>query len=213
MMMHAYDEVYLEDAMCNLGEAIDVAVNEGNMDADEFMDLFITSGIGEQFGAGVPKYICGMSGTELFMETVYRSRKKYPRIMLSGKMYDRTAEYWSGWILAYYQWKTALGFKKIKQKISMAEILKLYSTLHEASEEKCAETFNAIIERRNSEFNLGYLRRMRGYSQRLLSDKSGVSLRMIQQYEQGAKDINKANGESLRALAITLGCSMEDLFN
>ncbi len=40
---------------------------------------------------------------------------------------------------------------------------------------------------------------------------SGVSLRMIQQYEQGAKDINKATGTNLLALARTLGCRMEDL--
>lgn len=34
---------------------------------------------------------------------------------------------------------------------------------------------------------------------------------MIQQYEQGAKDINKATGTNLLALARTLGCRMEDL--
>ena len=45
----------------------------------------------------------------------------------------------------------------------------------------------------------------------MLAEKSGVSLRMIQQYEQGAKDINKASGESLVALSRALGCRMEDL--
>ncbi len=55
------------------------------------------------------------------------------------------------------------------------------------------------------------MRRLVGYSQRLLSEKSGVSLRMIQQYEQGVRDINKATGINLLALARTLGCRMEDL--
>lgn len=34
---------------------------------------------------------------------------------------------------------------------------------------------------------------------------------MIQQYEQRAKDINKATGTNLLALAQTLGCRVEDL--
>lgn len=34
---------------------------------------------------------------------------------------------------------------------------------------------------------------------------------MIQQYEQRAKDINKASGANLAALAQILGCRMEDL--
>ena len=45
----------------------------------------------------------------------------------------------------------------------------------------------------------------------MLAEKSGVALRMIQQYEQRAKDINKATAISVVALAKTLGCQVEDL--
>ena len=58
--------------------------------------------------------------------------------------------------------------------------------------------------------NLAFYRRMRAYSQRLLSEKSGVSLRAIQQYEQRQKSINKA-AESVLALSESLGCTPEDL--
>ena len=34
---------------------------------------------------------------------------------------------------------------------------------------------------------------------------------MIQQYEQGAKDISKASISSMKALSESLGCRMEDL--
>lgn len=44
-----------------------------------------------------------------------------------------------------------------------------------------------------------------------LAERSGVSPRMIQYYEQGVKDINKAQGLTLQALAQVLSCSMEDL--
>ena len=55
------------------------------------------------------------------------------------------------------------------------------------------------------------LRVVSGMSQYQLSAKSGVNLRMIQYYEQGAKDIKKASGETILKLAQALGCSMEDI--
>ena len=50
-----------------------------------------------------------------------------------------------------------------------------------------------------------------GYTQKDLSEQSGVTLRSIQQYEQGKKKIQKASAETVRALARSLGCQMEDL--
>ena len=209
-MLHAYDETYLDDAMRNLGEAVDYAVSNCGMTADGFMDLFVTGGIAEQFGAGVPKYVSGMSGTELVLETVAESGLEcnFPE---PEPEYACSSEYWSGWILAYYQWYTGMSFKKIRQCISMTEILRLYPTLHEAPEEKAIEVFDIMMRRNDTATQLRTLRRLLGYSQRMLAEKSGVSLRMIQQYEQGAKDINKASGESLVALSRALGCRMEDL--
>ena len=50
-----------------------------------------------------------------------------------------------------------------------------------------------------------------GMSQSQLAEASGVNVRMIQYYEQGVKDINKASGETLCKLSRALGCKMEDL--
>ena len=208
--MYAYDRKYLDDAMKNLGEAFDYAVNGCSMEADEFAEIFIAGGLAEQFGSGVPKYISGMSGTELAHETVERSGKaiNFPEAVTA---YDCSPEYWCGWILAYYQWYTGRSFKNIKQHIDMSEILKLYPILHEAAEEKFVDTLNNMIRRKKSPTQLQILRKSIGYSQKELAEKSGVSLRMIQQYEQRAKDINKAAGTNLLSLAQTLGCRVEDL--
>ena len=113
--------------------------------------------------------------------------------------------------LWYYQWHTGRSFKEIKRYISMKELDKLYSTLHEASDGKLIDTLNIIIEQRTSLTHLQSQRRAMGYSQKLLAAKSGVSLRMIQQYEQRVKDINKASAANLSALSQTLSCRMEDL--
>lgn len=55
------------------------------------------------------------------------------------------------------------------------------------------------------------IRKASGLSQSGLSEIADVSVRMIQYYEQGLKDINKANGENLYKLSKSLNCKMEDL--
>ncbi len=209
-MTHAYAEWYLKDAMQNLGEAVDYAVNECHMEADVFWGMFLTGGIADQFGNGVPKYVSGFSGTELARKIIERAgiEREFPDPAIT---YDASPEYWAGWILAYYQWVTGRSFRDINDHISLQEILALYSPLHEAGEDKFVDTLNLLIERIHPATKLQTLRRAVGYSQKLLAEKSGVSLRMIQQYEQRAKDINKASALHLAALARALGCRIEDL--
>lgn len=55
------------------------------------------------------------------------------------------------------------------------------------------------------------IRKARGLSQRQLAEASGVNVRVLQHYEQGFKDINKAAAETVKALADALGVRMEDL--
>ena len=48
-------------------------------------------------------------------------------------------------------------------------------------------------------------------TQKELAEHSGVSLRMIQYYEQGRSDICKAEAQTVYQLAKALECRMEDL--
>lgn len=209
-MTRAYAEKYLNDAMENLGEAFDYAVNACALGADAFMELFITSGCGDHFGKGNPRYVSGMSGTELVMEIVRKAGKQMP-FPEPQTEYDCSPEYWCGWILAYYQWETGRTFKDIHDNISMQEVRKLYGTLHEAAEEKFVDTVNAIIRRKNAPAKLQQQRKRCGYSQKELAERSGVNLRTLQQYEQRTKDIRKASVQTVLALANVLGCRAEDL--
>lgn len=209
-MIHAYAEQYLHDAMTNLGEAFDYAVNVCKMKPDAFMELFIASGYANKFGKGNPKVVSGFSGTELVMEVCSKSGidMDFPEAQIE---YDASAEYWSGWILAFYQWYTVQSFKDIHANISMTEVLKLYSTHHEAAEEKFVDTVNAILLRKKQTTKLQAQRKKCGYSQRELAEKSGVNLRTLQQYELGTKDIGKASVQAVVSLANALGCRVEDL--
>ncbi len=209
-MMHSYDRSYLEDAMESMGEAMDYVVNQCDMDMDKFLEVFIGSGFAERFGAGEPKLISGMSGTELVWNVLDTSgvKKDFPPIQID---YERSPQYWSGWILAYYQWFTGRSFEEIQRVISMCEIEQLYPTLHEASELKFVDVVNKRFQSANLPTRLQRQRKISGYSQRVLAEKAGVNLRTLQQYELRSKDINKAAGSTLLALAKVLGCRVEDL--
>ena len=209
-MIRAYDEKYLEDAMKNLGEAVDYAVNDCGISMDKFFELFIASGIASQFEKGVPKFVSGLSGTELVYEIINKSGVSI-QLSLPMTEYDYSSAYWCGWIIAFYQWHTGRSFKDIFANISAEEIENLYPTLHETSEEKAVDTINKIIERKGHPSKFQLLRKNCGYSQRELAEKSGVNLRTLQQYELKAKDINKAASGTLFSLAKVLGCQIEDL--
>ncbi len=54
-------------------------------------------------------------------------------------------------------------------------------------------------------------RKAAGMSQSALANAAEVNVRMLQYYEQGAKDINKAEALTVYKLAQALNCTMEDL--
>lgn len=59
--------------------------------------------------------------------------------------------------------------------------------------------------------NLKKIREEKNITQIKLAEESGVSIRMIQHYEQGVKDITKAQAITLYKLAKALECKVEDL--
>lgn len=209
-MTNAYDKQYLDDAMGNLGEALDFAANVCQISLDDFLDMFITSGIAVQFGKGVPKYVSGMSGTELVLEVLHKTGIS-TKSTVPQTDYAYSPEYWCGWILAYFQWFTGRSFQNIHDAFSMHEIEQLYPALHEASEDKFVDTVNRIIQGKKLPTRLQAHRKSCGFTQKALCEKSGVNLRTLQQYELRSKDINKAAAGALRSLAQVLSCEIEDL--
>lgn len=210
MMTRAYSELYLEDAMNNLGEAFDYAANACSMDKDLFMSFFINTDMSYSFERGNPMVIAGMSGTELVQKTLAKCRYRtdFPDPL---DMLVPTEDFWCGWILAYAQWSTGYTFRRIMKIITIKEIETLYPTLHEAPEERFVDMLKRREKAENFETNLRLLRENKGISQAELARRTGVSLRAIQQYEQKQKDINKAQTLTLYNLAKEFDCSVEAL--
>ncbi len=209
--MRAYDESYLNDAMDALGEMLDYAVVDCGYDADEFFEWFIVSGVATQFEQGNPKFVAGMSGVEIARDVVFRitgSREMRP----ATQSIDRSTEYWAGWILAYYQWYRALRFTDIANGgLPPSAVIERY-ILHEADVSKFVEAADAVLSTRAQQPTpLAKIRANRGMTQQELADASGVSLRMIQLYEQRRNNLAKASVAVILALARVLGCQVEDL--
>jgi transcriptional regulator with XRE-family HTH domain len=59
--------------------------------------------------------------------------------------------------------------------------------------------------------NLKRIRSERGLSQSQLAELSGVNFRILQYYEQGARDIDGAKLDTLIKLATALDCPVSDI--
>jgi len=209
-MIRAYDKVYLDKARTALGRMLDFAVYDLKYDLTEFFDLFLSSGVAARFEQGDYSVIVGISGVELAHKVLVESSINVTRVKPNYTA-DRSAEYWAGWALAYYQWETALEFAEIIRSVPIKDIVNLYYPYHEMDIRQFCEKMNELYRAVNPETNLKLLRKNAGLSQRELAEQSGVPLRTIQQYEQRQRNINKAQAEYLVMMAKVLCCDVDDL--
>ena len=205
----AYDEDYVRLAQRIMGDMLDYAVNTLEYELGFFYQMFLVSGIARQFEIGNPTYVAGKNGCEVAREVISLSGLKEPEE--EDLMYlDKSPEYWTGWALAYYQWKTGRSFREIDHIVAVDMICGMYGTFHEADIEK----FVLAIEEKIKEQETSRLRRLRSYaklSQRQLAEKADVPVRQIQLFEQGERDINKTQGMTLVKLSRVLKCQPEKL--
>lgn len=55
------------------------------------------------------------------------------------------------------------------------------------------------------------VRMSRGLSQKQLAERAGISFRMLQNYEQGAKQLDNARLGTILKICIALNCTMEEV--
>ena len=209
-MMPAYDKLYLEKARTSLGRMLDFAVYDLKYTLHDFFELFIASGVADRFEHGDFTVLAGKSGIELAYMVLDETEIEYERVIPQFAA-GRSEEYWTGWALAYYQWITAMRFADIIKTVSIEEICALYSPYHEMDIRHFVDKMNELCQRQRTETSLKRFRHLAGLSQRELAEKSGVSLRTIQQFEQRQKNINKAQIDTLIPLSKALYCEVRDL--
>jgi DNA-binding transcriptional regulator YiaG len=211
MATRAYPKFYLNDAQQNLAVMFDYALRTLKYDGDQFFLYFIQSQVAEKFGHANPKYIAGLSGIELCQNVLSKidATPNFP----SNPRIKQGKEFWLGWVLAYYQWYSGLKFSDLQEYGLIPSTILARYILHEADISKFVSTANKIIlaNKTASPTRLQKIRKARGLTQKELSELSGVSLRMIQLYEQRQNDINQASGQTINNLSRALCCNFYEI--
>ncbi len=210
-MSYAYNEMFLFDAMQNLGEMTEYAHDACGVDPDKALGYFIISGYAKRFAAGDPTVVSGMSGTELYIYSAEKCRANlevWPKPIIK---YETEEYYWLGYILAFFQWKTGYSFGTILSKIKAKDILRLYPALHTVAEDNAVDVMQRLYNEASQISRLQEYRKRLGMTQTQLAKASGVNLRTLQQYEAGTKSIKKAAAETVFSLANVLECKPEEL--
>ena len=209
-MTHAYSELYLSAAKSCLADKIDYIFNVCKFERDWAATLFVTTGYAQKFETGNPAILSGMSGAELGKAIVKKAYNKNNAPDANFRE-DRSPEYWAGWALAEYQWFSGRRFKDIFERISLSQVIDMYSVYHEMDISQFIDTMEKFYNEAILETKLKRIRENRGISQSELAKLSGVKLRSIQMYEQKVNDIDKAQGHTLYKISRVLGCNIEDL--
>ena len=190
-MLHSYDEIYTAKAQTSLAQMLRYAEEDMHIELNEFWDMFLISGVADLFGKGDFRFLVGMSGVEAAWEVVWRLTGEWPQVKPTFGL-EKSPTYWTGWILAWYQWYSGQSFRRISEFLTPEQVRDMYSPYHEMDPVQFADAADAV-------------------SQSELARESGVSVRMIQHYEQRQKDLGKAQTNTIWMLARALHCSMEDL--
>lgn len=209
--MRDYKELYFDDSINVVADIFDYALNDVGLSLDMFTSIFINSKEFKMIEICNPYYVGGRSGVEIAMEVL---KNAFEEIVLPRPSFheQKNRYYWVGWALAQYQLYSDIPYKDIVSRIPLNELLNMYDAFHEMDISHFIESIDIKFKQRNKETKLKIFRVNAGLSQRELAEKSGVSLRLIQLYEQRANDINKGQFETICLLSRALKCDVADLY-
>lgn len=213
MINCAYDPQVVPIVQRLLGGMLDFAVYGLEMKIEDFYASFLKSSYAEKIERIDSRTVMGTSGIELCYEITGRDALdsvtfgEYEMHMING----RSPEYWSGWALAYYQWKTALHFSDINDVMGIDTVLQMYRKYHEMDITQFADRMDELYRKKNPDTRLKTMRKRLGLSQRELAERTGIPIKTIQQYEQKQKNINHARVDYVINLSKALICEPAQL--
>ena len=129
-MTRAYSELYIENAQKVFGHMLHYVVYDLGMEYNPYCRLFVQSGVADQFGRGNPRFVVGMSGTELADE-VLRRVTGHGCDPEPEPYADRTDAWWTGYTLAWYQWWTGCNFRELFEEVPPSSVAGMYQKYHE----------------------------------------------------------------------------------
>ena len=126
-------------------------------------------------------------------------------------VWERSPEFFAGWAIAYYAWYTDNSFRNINRRLPIDEVVAMYNPYHEMDISQFVIEVDSRMSKYNKESQLKRLRLYASLTQSELATRSGVSKRMIEQYEQGRKTLANASATTVIRLADVLNCDVREL--
>lgn len=131
-MTCTYDEMYLNDVQKNLGFFFQLLLHNIELSPKNAQEAFLNSIIPQQIEIANPDFLCGKSGYELAMIALPQmDMSKVIEEAVQEPFYPH-AEYWTGFVLAFCQWKNNIPFATILEHYPIEQFLQSYRLLHEA---------------------------------------------------------------------------------
>ena len=208
--MIAYEKKYLDNARTHMAEMFDYALNVLKYDEEIFTGLFLKSTIVRDYQRGDFTSIEDKDGRKL-VSIMLNDNDIHTSDTGDTAYNTASAEYWTGMILAEYQWKTSRSFKSILDNISLEEIRGAFPLFSRVSSSQFFDRMDVLLKGTVQDTNLKIRREAAGLTQAQLSEQAHVKIRSIQMYEQRKNDIDKAQANYLFRISKILGCSIEDL--
>ena len=169
-MIYAYDKVYLRIAQRNLGEMLSYAVYDLGYELEDYYKRFLQSEYSVRFSKGDLFVITGMSGAELAIRVLNIPDDD---IIMPSYNTAKSQEYWTGWILAYYQWENGRTFEMIDKEIPICKIRNMYNPYHEMDISSAILKLREMSQVSRAETYLKKLRKRAGISQSVLAEETG----------------------------------------
>lgn len=203
--MTAYQESKLSDAQYLLAEYIDISVNCFKLTLEESINTFLYSKYSSLIENGNTFVLYGKTGAEIALDIF-----GYPEVQLKEHFPKSSSkEFWTGWVLAFIQWKSAYTFEEITSLLEIKKLREMYYPYHEMDERVL---FDDVYKKFfTSTTKLARMRKKWSMTQTELAKRAGVSKRTIQMVEQKQNDINSMKAVNLYNISRVLNCNMEDL--
>lgn len=143
-MALSYDQMYLSDVQKNLGFLFQFCLCNLEKSPEELQQDFLSSIIPTQIEFGNPDFLSGKSGLELAF-FLYQDIEQKIEEALQEPYYPQV-EYWSGFVVAYAQWKLQVPFSLLFSKYPLERILANYHLMHEADISKMVDLIQSEIK-------------------------------------------------------------------
>ncbi|MCR4612351.1 MAG: helix-turn-helix domain-containing protein [Lachnospiraceae bacterium] len=222
--MSAYNNNYLGNVQSNLGSMLDCGVNTLEFGMRDFYNMFLSSDMSDKINKGDCYTICTLGGVELaeyvvchamnnsnFIHVRKASDPAYNQQLSDAIINVKSAEYWTGTVIASYAWEKNISYDELDRLIPIEDIYALYNDFKDADELMINIRLDEMLKSASSKSKIKTRRELMGLSQTEIATRADIPVRTLQQYEQKRKNINNAKAIYLVNLSSVLHCEVRDL--